>query len=138
MLITSFTPFRDRDIEIYSKYKVYRNLNNSQFSLLAMSGEFKGLVVGHANYIELSDVDFTISEKSRLRAVKEKTRNVHAFAIGKLMGFEPSNLVNRLQQITYNPFQLDRFIYVHNSKPLIYTEKLILIHNNKVCTLTSF
>lgn len=103
------------------------------FSILAMSGPFKGKVVGHSSYVELSDVVFTISEKSRLRAVQEKTRNVHAFAIGRVIGFERSIDVKPLHQITYNPFNLNSFIYVHDSSPLSDTKRLIL-ENGKAFT----
>lgn len=44
-----FKLFRGRTINLGDRYKVYRNLNNDMFSLLAVDGEFKGKVVAHAD-----------------------------------------------------------------------------------------
>lgn len=133
MKTCSFLPFRNRDIDVNSRYKVYRNLNNSLFSILAVEGKFKGKVVGHAKCVEMNNVTFIISESSRQRAVKEKTRNVHAFAVGHLTGFESHYSVDTLQQITYNPFFLDSFVFVSNSNKVSRVDQLIL-SNGKAYT----
>ena len=41
-------------------------------------------VLMHATHVKMSDVTFKVSEAGRQRVLKEKQKNVHAYAIGQL------------------------------------------------------
>lgn len=43
-------------------------------------------VIGHATKVLLSDVKFSVSEAGRQRVLREGSKNVHAFAVGTLIG----------------------------------------------------
>lgn len=103
--------FRDREIEFGQTLKVYRNLNNSIFSVVATTGIFKNNSVAHADSICLNYVTFKISEPSRLRACKEKVRYVHAWAAGTIENDSIPDV--KLAAISYNPFHNSSFIKTH-------------------------
>lgn len=125
-----FKLFRGRTVNFGDRYKVYRNLNNDMFSLLAVDGEFKGKVVAHAESVILHDVQFMVSEPSRIRACREGIRNVHAFAIGTVSAFkrDTGNDLAGLSPITYNPFLHSTFIFLANNKPVTSAAKVMLQH----------
>ena len=116
--------FRNREIEFGQTFKVYRNLNNSMFSIVATTGIFKNKVVAHADAICLNNVTFKISEPSRLRACKEKVRNVHAWAVGTI----DNDLIPsaQLSAISYNPFFNNSFFYQSSLQTLQSTALLVL------------
>ncbi|KJG37737.1 hypothetical protein UA32_12330 [Photobacterium angustum] len=109
--------FKNRTFTNEDVVAVYRNLNNGLFSVLALSGLNKGLVVGHFSYIELERSGKTLSKISRAgqrRARINNTRNVHCYILGRVTTTEKpeqlSNKLNQSYQITYNPFEDDHFI----------------------------
>lgn len=113
------------------RYKVYRNLNNDMFSLLAVDGEFKGKVVAHADSVTLIDVQFHISEASRCRACREKVRNVHAFAVGLLFSLSHHDIQGDspfYDRITYNPFTMTTFVVVATQQPITTANHILLQH----------
>lgn len=63
---------------------VYFNLNRRCWSIKAMEGERKGRVIGHAKYVDLSTVEWRVSEAGRQRVLRDKRKNVHAGAVGFL------------------------------------------------------
>jgi len=80
-------PYKGRDIKPGQRVKVYRNLHRGGYSVVALDGPSKGLVVGHAEHITLGDVEFVVSEAGRQRVIREKKKNVHAYAVGTLLSF---------------------------------------------------
>ncbi|QIR16564.1 hypothetical protein [Shewanella aestuarii] len=122
-----FQLYRNRSLEMGQTVKVYRNLNNQMFSIVATSGTFKNKVVAHAQSVLLSQVVFKISQSGKRRAVLEKTRNVHAWAVGTLETIDPAKTQYRnLSPISYNPFTSDSFYYKDNLLPLHHTDALLL------------
>ena len=77
---------------VRSQVRLYWNSHKRMFSVqasyLADRGS-KWIVVGHVNAIQLSSVTFQVSEAGRLRALRERVKNVHAFVRGRLVGFDP-------------------------------------------------
>jgi len=57
-------------------------------------------VIDHVESIILKDVTFKVSEAGRKRVLRDKQKNVHAFAIGEIYH------ANRVtgQQVKYNPY----------------------------------
>lgn len=79
---------------------VYRNLhrNGVWYSLRALEGPFRGRVVGHAEGIDLYDVEFVVGEAGRQRVLKTQRKNVHAGVIGNIWSI--NNFQPRLVDIT--------------------------------------
>lgn len=125
-----FELYRGRTLDLGDTCKVYRNLNNKKFSIVAISGQYKGKVVAHTESIVLSDVQFKISEASRKRALRELTRNVHAFAIGKVESLTEQTHNPKMICVTYHPFELPYFYLMPSKSPISSTSKLYL-HNGK-------
>jgi len=63
---------------------VYRNLHQDCWSVKSKE---TGRVVAHADRVELSDVEFKVSEPGRQRVLKEQSKNVHAGLVGTLENF---------------------------------------------------
>lgn len=86
------------------KVTVYWNLHRNCWSI-----RHKGKVIGYADSLMLNDVTFKVYEASRQRVIREKKKNVHAFACGTLLeknGVKPENM-NRA--ISYNPYRFSFF-----------------------------
>jgi len=93
------------------KVKVYFNLHKKVFSVVAMEGEHKGLVIDHTDYIELSSAEFKVQKKGRERVLKEKRKNVHAY----IMGYDcrlkdDSELTFNWVRAKYNPYLNSTFV----------------------------
>ena len=66
------------------KVFVYFNLSRRCWSIKALDGEMKGRVIGHASSVLLALVSFKVNEKGRQRVIRDKRKNVHAGAVGRL------------------------------------------------------
>ena len=67
--------------------KVYWNLREDTFSIVALEGEFKGLVCDFSDDVSLTDVVFHVNQNGRDRTLKAHKHTQHAEAIGKLVSF---------------------------------------------------
>lgn len=72
-----------RTVSVGQKVRVYRNLNKIDFYSIQ---DYKTKVVlGYAKSVTIGGgVQFSVSEASRQRVLRDKRRNVHAFAVGLL------------------------------------------------------
>ncbi len=70
------------------KVFVYRNLHTSKWSIKALEGEHKGLVIGHAVDILLSNVTPKVSKSGRERVLRTRKKYVHAGLVGTLVACE--------------------------------------------------
>jgi len=75
--------YKGRSIDYDKPVKVYRNLNDKTGNQM-YSIQQGGLVVAHANSIELKQVEFKVNMGGYNRYIKTGVRNAHAFAIGYL------------------------------------------------------
>jgi hypothetical protein len=76
---------------------------------MAWSGRYKGLVLGYAKVIALSDIVLKVQAGGLAKAQTTGVRNVHAVADGLLVGI--SNALPEVAQgrlITYSPFDHER------------------------------
>lgn len=101
--------FKGRTVSLGDKVRVYRNLNNGKWSVKALDGEHKNKVVAHFDSLTLCDVAFVISEAGRMRVLKEKRKNVHAYAQGYLVSIEPTSMQQQSEFITYDPYKCGFF-----------------------------
>jgi len=118
---------------IGEKVMVYYNLNKHTFSV--KKGE---IVVLHADYVKLKDVEFRVRKGGKERTRFESRKNVHAFVIGKLVDYcqypcdeipeEPAGNV-----ITYNPYKYDSFVYKDSEEPVFNAREVDMINSkNKI------
>lgn len=115
---------------IGERVMVYYNLNKHTFSVLK-----NGVLILHADFVKLKDVEFRVRPGGKERVRKEKSKNVHAFVIGTLVDFceypcdevpiEPSAEI-----VTYNPYVFDSFV-IKNTKEPIYQAKEVDMINSK-------
>lgn len=108
------------------KVFVYFNLHKKCFSIKALEGPLKGLVIGHTNSVLLSDVTFKVSQAGRSRVLAEKRKNVHAGVAGHMADSGAHDVHSRYMMmgaaITYNPYKYTSFVQrsteqpVHNAK----------------------
>jgi hypothetical protein len=73
------TPFKNRELDRNKAVDLYRCLNRKGF---VFSLRQNGRVVGHTDDITLANVEFKVNTAGHKRYLREKQRNVHAFARG--------------------------------------------------------
>jgi hypothetical protein len=130
---------------------VYRNLRKPGhvYSIKALEGSFRGLVIGYAPNILLQDAVFYISKPGQLRARKQKQRNVHAGIIGNVTGvcgYTPRlvtaiGIVNDFYldggtlmdpiSVTYNPYHWDTFVEI-DTKQSVTTAAFVCLKDKRV------
>ena len=118
---------------IGEKVMVYYNLHKQTFSV-----QKHGIVVFHADYLKLRDVEFRVRVGGKEKVRKEKSKNVHAFVIGVLEDFceypceeMPEEPVGEI--ITYNPYLYDSFVYKKTKEPLYNANEVVMINSkNKI------
>ena len=117
------------DSLIGEKVKVYYNLHKHTFSV-----QKNNLVVLHADYIKLENVEFRVRQGGMEKVRQEKSKNVHAFVIGTLVDFceyscddipeEPTGEI-----VTYNPYKYDSFVYKETEEPVFNASEVDLINS---------
>lgn len=108
------------------KYYIYRNLHTGGFSV-----KFRGLVVQHIVDVPVlvTDAKFKVNEKSRQRVIREGQKNVHAFIVCDNFCVAPDYTVDKINKVTYNPYQASTFIY--RGKGITEAQELYL--NDGIC-----
>ncbi len=118
---------------IGEKVMVYYNLHKHTFSI-----QKNGIVLSHADYIKLKDVEFRVRPGGRKKVNVEKAKNVHAFVIGTLVDFceypcpelplEPTGEV-----VTYNPYKYESFVIKSTEEPVFNAKEVDMINSkNKI------
>lgn len=99
---------------------VYFNLHRKLFSIKALEGPNKGRVIGHSDDVTLTDVCFKVSEAGRQRVIREKRKNVHAGAVGRLDSAACLLTVAKPGGVplTYNPYRFSSFVRLETSEPV--------------------
>lgn len=103
---------RARQPIVGERVRVYRNLHNGRISVRAAEG-----VIYHAFNIILSDVKFQVWKSGREKVLREKKKNVHAFAVGTIKSFDVEGSFNGTF-VGYNPYKYDYF-FIKNSEQRI-------------------
>jgi tRNA-binding EMAP/Myf-like protein len=118
------------------KVMVYYNLHKHTFSV-----QKSGVVVLHADYVKLSNVEFRVRKGGLSKVRKEKVKNVHAFVIGVLEDFceFPCSDIPQDsdgQVISYNPYTNDSFVIKSTQEPIFYGNEVNMINGrNKIYLL---
>jgi len=125
------------DSLIGQRVKVYYNLHKHTFSV-----QKNNLVVLHADYVKLNNVEFRVRQRGMEKVRQEKSKNVHAFVIGNLVDYckypcdeipeEPTGNI-----VTYNPYRFDSFVYQDTELPVYNATEVDLINSrNKLFVIT--
>lgn len=96
--------------------RVYRNLHQDCWSV-----QHKGLVVAHADVVELKRFKFLVHHGGYERFQLEKRKNVHAFVVGELVSLNTIPQVGNSIEATYNPKKSPLF---HTTQPLFKDREL--------------
>jgi hypothetical protein len=110
------------------KVFVYFNLHKKLFSVKALEGDKKGLVIAHVHVIGLENVTFKVSEAGRQRVLREQKKNVHAGCVGTWAG--DINHEN-LERVTYNPYKYSSFVNMADETP-VYTAKKAVLSSKRI------
>lgn len=118
---------------IGERVMVYYNLHKHTFSV-----QKNGIVVFHADFLKLKDVEFRVRVGGKEKVRKEKSKNVHAFVIGVLEDFceypceeMPEEPVGEI--ITYNPYLYDSFVFRKTKEPVYNANEVVMINSkNKI------
>lgn len=106
------------------KVFVYFNLHRKLFSVRALEGDRKGLVIAHRDYVALTDVTFKVSEAGRQRVLRERKKNVHAGAVGQWTD-DTIELTDPLA-VTYNPYKYSTFVIADGELPIRTAGRAVL------------
>lgn len=108
---------------------VYRNLRNQKLSL-----KQRNRVIGYANAVILTDVEFRVRESGRQRCLREKQKNVHAFAVGAMEATTPDDIqaFNRGVRVSYNPYQSAHFFDVATGTPVYHGKRVLVTANDGI------
>jgi hypothetical protein len=94
------------------KVFVYLNLHKKMWYIKALEGPMKGRVIDRRLVVKLLNAYPKVSEKGRLRVLKENRKNVHAGMVGYLDPY--SNLTHCHApwgvKVWYNPYKSDHFM----------------------------
>jgi len=104
------------------KVSIYRNLHNGLISIKSASS---GLVLGHAQSVDIAWADFVVNEAGRQRVLKDRQKNVHAYVKGLLLntrGFKSYkgrslgpvygalDTIHKVTIVSYNPYKAPHFV----------------------------
>ena len=108
------------------KVFVYYNLHKKCFSVKALEGASKGLVILHSSSVVLSDAKFKVSQAGRERVLREKRKNVHAGVVGRFEGQFENFDTSEMTSITYNPYLYNSFVTAETKNPVGLASKVFL------------
>jgi len=86
---------------------VYRNLHTGGYSIQDTK---TGLVIAHRDEVALTDVVFVVRHAGRAKVLRERRKNVHAFAVGRWRKGRITDLKDRCaMSVHYNPYEAAYF-----------------------------
>jgi hypothetical protein len=114
---------------IGKKVMVYYNLHKHTFSVT-----YDNKVIMHADYVNLGDVEFRVRKGGKERVRSEKSKNVHAFVIGKLLDYceYPCDEIptpSSDKVVTYNPYKYDTFVFKNTEEPVYHAQEVDMINS---------
>lgn len=110
--------------------RIYRNLNTGTMSLQQKINK-SWLVVGHVTNVAIEYPTFHISKAGKNRVIREKRKNVHAWAEGKLIGITADS--SNLEEIYYCPYNSDSFSWKKTGESIKSSSLLVVIDNKVLC-----
>ena len=87
----------------------YYNLHRHTWSIKALEGAQKGLVVAHSDTVLLQGATGKVSQAGRNRVLRDKRKNVHAGIVGTLVHTGTEGYFPGIE-VTYNPYKYETFV----------------------------
>jgi len=112
-------------IDYTKPVKVYRNLHKGCWSV-----KQNGLVKAHSDDITLFDCEFLVNQNNRLKVIREKRKNVHAFVKGILSKYCDKHDHSRwgeVKSISYNPYKGDSFYDLETNESIYEADNVRLV-----------
>ena len=111
-----------------AKTYVYRNLHKDQWSLMV-----RGIVQEHAKRVVLTNVEFRVRPAGHAKVLRDKRKNVHAFAVGTV-GYQGDvslalNTGNWGVEVGYNPYKGATFYRKDTGAPIAGARVVLLQPN---------
>jgi len=84
----------------------------------------RGVIKASAKQVRLSGVEFRVREAGRQRALRENRKNIHAFAVGRLVDFvhpsDPRNIEPMAGRTAfYDPFRFPSCVDGETNDPVV-------------------
>ena len=116
-------------IFIGKKVMVYYNLHKNTFSIT-----YDNKVILHADYVKLGDVEFRVRKGGNERVRQQKSKNVHAFVIGRLLDYceypcDDIPYPTSDNVVTYNPYKHNSFVYKDSGESVYNAKEVDMINS---------
>ena len=108
---------------------VYRNLRTRTWSV-----KFKNKVISHPTEVIIENVTFFVSQKIRMRVVKNKRKEVHAGVKGNLdNSISKAEIdISKMVEVIYNPYLHSSFVEKESLKAVSFADFVFMDSNFKV------
>lgn len=98
--------------------RVIRNWKHDCYTILQ-----NGRAMASARQVHLADVEFLVRESGRNKMLRERKRNVHAYAVGRLIDYTHPDEARAIGEIggraiVYHPYRAAAFIDVETEAPV--------------------
>lgn len=98
--------------------RVFKNHKHGCYSIMQ-----RGVVRASARQVRLRDVEFRVREAGRQRMLREQRRNVHAFAVGRLVDFVHPGDTRDMEPMVgrgafYDPWRFASFVDSDTEAPV--------------------
>lgn len=105
-------------IDTEAPVRVFKNLRHGCYSIMQ-----RGVVRASARQVRLRDVEFRVREAGRQRMLREQRRNVHAFAVGRLVDFVHPGDTRDMEPMVgrgafYDPWRFASFVDSDTEAPV--------------------
>jgi hypothetical protein len=67
-------------------------------------------ILGYADHIVISDVKFIVHQSGRMKVLKEKKKNVHAYVKGQFLYSLQGQHAGIMREAYYNPYRTEAFV----------------------------
>lgn len=107
-------------IDFSKPVRVFRNWKHDCYSIMQ-----DGRLKASARQVRLCDVEFRVRESGRQRMLQNRRKNVHAYAIGRLLDFVHPDDGRSLEGmagrgIYYNPYEFPSFVDGETRAPVTF------------------
>jgi hypothetical protein len=92
------------------RVEVYRNLRTGRWSVRALEGPHRGLVIAHKSDFILEACSYAVQPAGRDKVRRTGRKNVHAFIRGRVPESVVMMFGREPRRVTYNPYEHDGFV----------------------------
>ena len=108
---------------------IFKNWKHNCYSIMQ-----HGVVVASARQVRLADVEFRVRETGRERMLQRQKKNLHAYAIGRLLDFVHPTQDRDLERmegrsVFYNPYRFGFFADCETNAPVTEADIVQLDEN---------